>query len=209
MGASLVLALQSLHDRSICYRDLKPENILLTSGGYLKLIDFGTAVKLRGMTFTLVGTPHYMAPEVIMGDGYGLSCDVWSLGICLHEFMCGPLPFGNSSDSHYQVFIDILTASLSLPLHLKDPTSIQILKGFLYRCTEKRLGCCIDGWEDVRKHNFFRDFSFEKLLCGSLKPPWVPNVPIDTEQNDSDSSGLSCDGESEDESDNDGWDKVF
>jgi len=161
------------------------------------------------MTFTLIGTPHYMAPEVIMGDGYGLSCDVWSLGVCLHEFLCGPLPFGNSVDSQNQVFIDILTGPLCLPEHLKEPTSIQILKGLLYRSTEKRLGCCNAGWGDVRKHNFFRDFSFEKLSHHSLKAPWLPKVPIDIEDKDSDSSGLSSDEESEDESDNEGWDKVF
>jgi len=45
-------------------------------------------------TFTIIGTPHYMAPEVISGKGYSTNIDLWSVGICLYEFMCGYVPFG-------------------------------------------------------------------------------------------------------------------
>ncbi|POM70582.1 AGC/PKA protein kinase [Phytophthora palmivora] len=61
-----IKALEYLHEHNIIYRDLKPENILLDSSGYAKLVDFGFAKKLSGKTFTLCGTPEYLAPEIIL-----------------------------------------------------------------------------------------------------------------------------------------------
>ncbi len=81
--ASLALVLEFLHERDIAYRDLKPENVLLDGQGYVKVIDFGCAKKLKGRrSFTLVGTPHYISPEVILGKGYGTSTDMWALAFC-------------------------------------------------------------------------------------------------------------------------------
>lgn len=67
--------------------------------GYLKLIDLGTAKFLKtNKTFTIIGTPHYMAPEIITGKGYTFSVDLWSIGVCLYEFMCGGVPFAEVSN---------------------------------------------------------------------------------------------------------------
>jgi cGMP-dependent protein kinase 1 len=73
--------------------------------GYLKATDLGVAKVLKGKndlliirTFTIIGTPHYNAPEVILGKGYAYSVDIWSLGICLYEFLAGGVPFGEDSD---------------------------------------------------------------------------------------------------------------
>ena len=63
--ASMILILQYLHEREIIYRDLKPDNCVVDIDGYIKLVDFGTAKVLQGRTYTLVGSPHYVAPEVI------------------------------------------------------------------------------------------------------------------------------------------------
>lgn len=73
--ACLILVLEYLHEREIIYRDLKPENVIIDDEGYPKLIDFGTAKVINGRTYTLVGTPHYMAPEVILGKGYSVTAD--------------------------------------------------------------------------------------------------------------------------------------
>jgi cGMP-dependent protein kinase len=73
-------ALEHLEERNIVHRDLKPENLMVDKDGYLKLIDFGTAKVVTSRTYTVVGTPHYMAPEVLLGRGYDQSADLWSLG---------------------------------------------------------------------------------------------------------------------------------
>lgn len=86
--ASLMLCIEYLHIRNIIYRDLKPENVMVESDGYLRLIDMGTAKQLKQnsgfRTFTIIGTPHYMAPEVMQGKGYSFSVDIWSIGVLLY-----------------------------------------------------------------------------------------------------------------------------
>jgi cGMP-dependent protein kinase len=96
-----VIILEYLHQTKIIHRDVKPENFMLDHQvislsfckGYLKAIDFGIAKQLKGKndllvmrTFTIIGTPHYTAPEVIQTKGYSYLVDLWSLGICLYEY---------------------------------------------------------------------------------------------------------------------------
>lgn len=87
-----------MHNNRIIYRDLKPENLMMNSNGYLTLIDMGTAKRLkierRFRTQTIIGTPHYMAPEIITGKGYSFPVDLWSLGVITYELLCSKLPFG-------------------------------------------------------------------------------------------------------------------
>lgn len=94
--ASMILTMKYLHRQSIIYRDLKPENVMVDREGYIKLIDLGTCKELTksGKTMTILGTAHYMAPEILDGKGYSYTIDLWSLGICFFEFMCGHLPYG-------------------------------------------------------------------------------------------------------------------
>jgi len=78
--------------------------------GYLKVIDMGTAKFLKGKsgpssrTFTIIGTPHYMAPEILKNTGYSFYVDLWSLGVVLYEFMCGKVPFGEDADDPYDIY---------------------------------------------------------------------------------------------------------
>ena len=97
--------LEYLHERRIIFRDLKPENVMIDHEGYPKLIDFGTSKILDApRTVTIVGTPHYMAPEMITGKGYSYNVDYWSLGVMLYEFLCGILPYGDSIRDPYKVY---------------------------------------------------------------------------------------------------------
>ncbi len=103
--------MEYMHNNSIIYRDIKPENIMVDAKGYMKLIDMGTAKFLKGKggkTFTIIGTPHYMAPEIITGKGYTYSVDLWSIGICLYEFMCGGVPFAEDAEDPYEIYEEII-----------------------------------------------------------------------------------------------------
>ena len=101
--SQLLSAIVYCHERKIVHRDLKPENILMDytkDGNYkIKVIDFGTAqsfskdTKLR----TTMGTPYYIAPEVIMKN-YNESCDVWSCGVILYILLSGTVPFYGDTD---------------------------------------------------------------------------------------------------------------
>ncbi len=89
-SAQIVLVFQFLHKNMIVYRDLKPENLLIHSDGYLKLTDFGFAKRLeKTRTWTLCGTPEYIAPEILLNRGHSFSVDWWALGILLFEMFTG------------------------------------------------------------------------------------------------------------------------
>jgi cGMP-dependent protein kinase len=107
-GASIMLAVQYLHERKFIYRDIKPENIMVLGNGFIKLIDFGTAKSIKDKTKTIIGTPHYMAPEVILGEGYSFKVDFWSIAICMYEFMCGGVPFGENHEEAMDVYLSII-----------------------------------------------------------------------------------------------------
>jgi protein kinase A len=111
-AAEIVCILEHLHEKEgIAYRDLKPENILIDAEGHLKLVDFGFAKKIDGSkdfilkainayllynsgeTYTLCGTPEYLAPEVIRNTGHGTAVDWWAFGILVYEFLVGQPPF--------------------------------------------------------------------------------------------------------------------
>ena len=92
-AANVCAAFEYLHDRKIVYRDLKPENLLLDSDGYLKVVDFGFAKIISERTWTLCGTPEYLAPEIISNKGHNLSVDWWALGILIFEMLHGTPPF--------------------------------------------------------------------------------------------------------------------
>ena len=84
-----------LHGKNIVYRDLKPENLLIAADGYLKLTDFGFAKYLEGRTYTLCGTPEYLAPEILLNKGHGKPVDWWTMGILVYEMLAGIDPFND------------------------------------------------------------------------------------------------------------------
>jgi len=89
-AATVVYAFSTLHAKKIAYRDLKPENLVMDSKGYVKLVDFGLAKQLlSGKTWTLCGTPDYLAPEIILNEGHDLAVDYWALGVLIFEMVVG------------------------------------------------------------------------------------------------------------------------
>ena len=89
-------ALNYMHDQGVTHRDLKPENILIDEEGYLKLTDFGFAKYCETRTYTLCGTPEYLAPELTEGVA-GTSSDIYAMGIVLYQMLTGRVPFKAST----------------------------------------------------------------------------------------------------------------
>ena len=108
---SIISAIKHLNDHGIVHRDLKPENILVSDKGDIKIIDFGLAKKISSTSLTeTVGTPYYVAPEVIMSS-YSTECDMWSIGVLMYIMLSGYLPFTGSSPN--EVFVKILKGQFS------------------------------------------------------------------------------------------------
>jgi protein kinase A len=105
----MVLVFEYIHSKQMIYRDLKPENVLVGCDGYLKLSDFGFLKRLGigERTYTLCGTPEYLAPEIITNKGHGKAVDWYCLGIFMYEMLVGRCPF--MSNDTFQIFEMILT----------------------------------------------------------------------------------------------------
>jgi serine/threonine protein kinase len=86
-SGEIILAIEYLHSLDIIYRDLKPENLLFDSRGHIKITDFGFAKIVEDRTWTLCGTPEYLAPEIIQSKGHGKAVDWWALGILILSLM--------------------------------------------------------------------------------------------------------------------------
>jgi len=174
-GGSMVLALDYLHGRGFIYRDLKPENVMLDGRGYPKLVDFGCCKK-ASRTSTVVGTPEYMAPEVIAMLGYTCAIDWWALGVVMHELVVGPLPFGAEAEDELELFRAIREAPLCFPSRVTDSTAISVISGLLKRTPEMRLGASKQGATEIKEHPYFLDFDWDGLAGRYLSPPWRPNL---------------------------------
>ncbi|XP_060583596.1 cAMP-dependent protein kinase catalytic subunit PRKX-like isoform X3 [Ruditapes philippinarum] len=172
-ASEIVSALEYLHSRSIVYRDLKPENLLLDRDGHLKITDFGFAKKLLDRTWTLCGTPEYLAPEIIQSKGYNKAVDWWALGILLFEMIVGFPPFFD--DQPFGIYEKILSGKIDWPRHL-DPVVKDLIKKLLVPDRTKRLGNMKNGAEDVKKHKWFKSIEWEDVLARKLTPPIIPKV---------------------------------
>ena len=113
-AATVTSCFEYLHSKNIIFRDLKPENLLIGNDGYLKLTDFGFAKILNeGRTFTICGTPEYIAPEVILNQGHGKAVDWWTIGVLIYEMHAGIDPF--SDDDTMGIYKNILKGKISFP----------------------------------------------------------------------------------------------
>lgn len=166
--ACVTQAFAFMHKQHIIYRDLKPENLVLNSDGYLKITDFGFAKKVADKTFTLCGTPDYLAPEIVTGQGHGRAVDWWTLGVLLYEMVGSIPPFYD--DTPINTYKKIIKAKI-VWLRQFSPELRQLIQAFLRVRPIKRIGMQRQGVKLIRRHPFFNGFSWRKLVKGEMKAP--------------------------------------
>ncbi|PSN49811.1 cAMP-dependent protein kinase catalytic subunit alpha [Blattella germanica] len=176
-AAQVILAIEYMHFLGLIYRDLKPENILIDKDGYLKITDLGFCKKIdKSRTYTLCGTPYYLAPEVILSKSYSFSVDWWSFGVLLYEMNAGIPPF--YSEDVLTIYELIVAGKFDCPKYFSFS-----LKDLLHNMIEidrtKRFGELKNGTKDIKKHIWFDSTDWEAILLRKYRPPYIPQVEGD------------------------------
>lgn len=177
-SAQVALIFEYLHLQDFIYRDLKPENLLLDKSGYIKITDFGFAKRVVFKTYTLCGTPEYIAPEVLLNKGHGKGVDWWTLGILMYEMMVGQPPFVD--DDPMGIYQQILNGKLNFPRFI-ERNAKSLIKKVLVADLTKRFGCLKNGADDIKKHKFFHGLDWGQLINRDLHAPVIPLVKDDTD----------------------------
>lgn len=170
----VVFALEYLHHMGIVHRDLKPENVLITPDGYVMLCDFGFCKKIDdSRTYTLCGTPDYIAPEIILNKGHGFAADWWSLGILVYEMTAGHAPF--TADTPIKLYEKVLEGKFRYPPHFSKAIR-DLLSNLIVVDRTSRYGCLKRGSMDVKANQWFVGFDWDGVFARKVKPPFKPTV---------------------------------
>ena len=171
-AAQMVLALEFMHSKNIIYRDLKPENILIDQDGYIRFTDFGLSKSGKVSQkdkYSLVGTPEYMSPEVLMNEDSDKALDFWALGAIIHEMVTGSPPF--YSEDQNDMFDQIKNKPFKMQAVATDQCK-SLLAGLLMKNPQERLGA--KNINDIKEHPWFGSVNWLAVLGKQYRSPFVP-----------------------------------
>jgi serine/threonine protein kinase len=198
--ACLVVALAYIHEKGIAYRDLKPENIMIDSNGYLRIIDFGFAkvipyvetrssgvVEIHSKSYTLCGTPEYLAPEFVCNQGHDASVDLWALGVVIYEMFLSVTPFAaRRPDNVTELFTNIantkkngLNLNASLDTQAGGETARSLITELLKHEPAERIGIRQGSTRYILDHDFFDTIDIASLSKCNMTAPWKPPKKVD------------------------------
>jgi serine/threonine protein kinase len=167
--AELALAFYYFSQLNIVYRDLKPENLLIDAGGHMKITDFGLAKEVTSRTYTMCGTPDYLAPEIIKNSGHGRGVDYWALGVVCFEMLTGLPPFYQADGRSEVTLQRILKEKPKFPASFPREARSFVM-ALLERDVSKRLGLLENGVQDIMTHPWFATVDWQvrtRFACGS------------------------------------------
>jgi cGMP-dependent protein kinase len=173
--ASMILVCEYLQTKNIIHRDIKPENIIIMENGYIKLIDFSCAKTIKdtnNKSFTTIGTPYYMSPEIIKGEIYSFETDIWAMAVVLYQCYCGRVPFGNDSDDPLVIYKSILVDDITFPGFVSKDTQFKnLMKQMLNKSKAKRLTTI----NSIKVNPYLEGFDWNSLLNLNFAVPYVPS----------------------------------
>lgn len=168
--AELSIAINELHNNNIIYRDMKPENVMIDKDGHLKLTDFGLSCFTQPgeILKSVCGTPEYIAPEVLLGQGYGRKIDWWGIGLLTYELLYRTTPFSGMNNQY--IYQSILKKE---PIYPKDadPSIIDFISTLLQKDPEKR-----GGFRFIVHSEFMKDIDFRAVYEKKISPSFIPEV---------------------------------
>ena len=174
-SACFMLMLEALKSIGLIHRNIKPENIILNKKGYPTLIGFSFCKRVNDLkTRTVIGTPHFMAPEILKGRGYSYSCDYWSVGICLYYLYYGEYPFGQNEDNPNNIYKEIINKEIEFKRSKSnnDYDLKELINQLLIK--DEHLRFC--SLEKIKELNFYKNIDFDKLSKKEIPAPIIPAV---------------------------------
>ena len=176
--SQVVLALEYIHNLDIIYRDLKLENLLIDSRGFIKLIDFGFAKRVDSSTksWTLCGTPDYLAPEVILAQGYTKAADWWAVGVLTWELVVGRTPWTSVRGGKWrqiEIYEEILQGGFVCPTSFSCE-----LVTFVTRLLERRPEVRLGSNGEVRDQSWLEDVAWDEVWARTHPVPYLPRQRI-------------------------------